>query len=265
MKNGVKAFLFSSLFLTSVISSAQAQESVSWVQKIKNFFASSPVTEQTQTIVSAKKENTEQTPEKTAPIFDFSEKTIGDRNAPLKINIITSLTCPHCTGVHTQLLPYLQEKYVKTNEALLVLIDFPLDQRALTASLVSRCLKGDNYFAFMETLFEKQHAWAAAPNIQEALFPYAKLAGLTEEETISCATDEAAIKEIIRQRNLTIMRYKVHATPTIVLQLGKEKERLEGAPTKTEIDDIIKKLKKSYTGTWPAAASDKPETAPSAP
>ena len=96
-------------------------------------------------------------------------------------------------------------------------------------------------------------------------FPYAKLAGLTEEETISCATDEAAIKEIIRQRNLTIMRYKVHATPTIVLQLGKEKERLEGAPTKTEIDDIIKKLKKSYTGTWPAAASDKPETAPSAP
>ena len=89
--------------------------------------------------------------------------------------------------------------------------------------------------------------------------------GLTEEETISCATDEAGTKEIIRQRNLTIMRYKVHATPTIVLQLGKEKERLEGAPTKTEIDDIIKRLKKSYTGTWPSAAPDKPETAPSAP
>jgi len=264
MKTATKAFLFGFLFLTSATSSVLAQENASWIEKIKNFFKG-PAAEQTQAADNTKKETEQQTPATTKPVFDFSEKTIGNREAPLKINIFTSLTCPHCTNAHTQLLPYLKEKYVDTNEALIILTDFPIEPRAMTASMISRCLTGDNYFAFIETLFENQRTWAVSPDVQEALLPYAKLAGLSEEDMAACATDEAASKELIRQRNLAIMRYKVHATPTFVLQLGKTTERIEGAPSRTDIDQLIEKLKKTYTGTWPAAEKETEQPAPSAP
>lgn len=265
MKTAAKAFLFSFLFLNLTVSSVLAQENDSWLGKIKNFFTKKPEAEQVQTVNKAEKKTKPQAPAKKKPVFDFSEKAIGNREAPLKINIFTSLTCPHCTNVHTQLIPYLEEKYVKKNEALLILSDFPIEARAMTASLISRCLTGDNYHAFIGTLFENQKAWTAAPDVQEALLPYAKLAGLTEEDMIACATDESASKELIRQRNLAIMRYKIHATPTFVLQLGKEKEIMQGAPSRSEIDQAIEKIKKTYKGPWPVASEKQALPAPSAP
>ena len=262
MRNVAKVFLFGFMFSTATTVSASAQENTSWLQKVKGFFKR-PAVERMQPAEEAK-EKTETPVSEKKVSFDFSEKTIGNREAPLKINIITSLTCPHCTGVHTQLLPYLKERYVDTNQALIILTDFPLEQRAMTASMISHCLTGDGYFAFMETLFEKQRVWALAPDIQEAVLPYAKLAGLSEADVRSCATDKAAEKELIRQRNLTIMRYKIHATPTIILQLGKEKQKFEGAPSRKDIDEAIEKLKTGYTGTWPSGTETaKPE--PSAP
>lgn len=264
MKIGTKAFLFGLLFLTATASSVSAQENVSLFQKIKNFFKK-PAVEQTQIVAETKKETAAPVPKKKKPVFDFSEKTIGNREAPLKINIFTSLTCPHCTNVHTQLLSYIKEKYVDTNEALIILTDFPLEQRAMTASMISRCLSGESYFAFMDTLFENQRTWSSAPDVQEALLPYAKLAGLTEEEMTACATDEAASKELIRQRNLAIMHYKIHATPTLVFQLGKEKERLEGAPSRADLDQMIEKLKKTYKGPWPKASEQTEKPVSSAP
>ena len=265
MKPGVKVFLFGFLFLTSAISPASAQDGVSWIQKIKSFFTGNSVAEQTQPADEQEKKQETSVPEKKKPVFDFSEKTIGNREAPLKINVFTSLTCPHCTNAHTQLLPYLKEKYVSTNEAIIILNDFPIEPRAVTASLISRCLTGDAYYAFIETLFENQRSWAAANDVQEALLPYAKLAGLSEDDMIACATDSSAMKEIVRQRNLAIMRHNIHATPTFILQLGGEKEVFEGAPSRSDIDERIEKLKKSYTGPWPAPESEKKPSEPSAP
>lgn len=265
MKTGMKVFLFGLLFLTSALSPASAQENVSWLQKIKMFFTGNSEAEQVQAAEKQEKKTETPVPEKKKPVFDFSEKAIGNREAPLKINVFTSLTCPHCTNAHTQLLPYLKEKYVATNEAIIILNDFPIDPRAMTASLISRCLSGDAYYAFIETLFENQRSWAVANDVQEAILPYAKLAGLNEEDMIACATDSSAMKEIIRQRNLAIMRYNIHATPTFVLQLGKEKEIFEGAPGRADIDERIEKLKKTYTGTWPSAQEKTERPEPAAP
>lgn len=265
MKVSTKALVFSFLLSISFTSPVYAQESASWLQKFKNFFSKSSQTEQVKTTEEAKEETNGNVPEKKGPVFDFSEKTIGNREAPIKIHVFTSLTCPHCTQAHTQIVPYLKEKYVSNNEALIILHDFPLEQRAMTASLVSLCLTGHDYFAFIDTLFENQSTWAVAQDVQQALLPFAKLAGLSEENMIACATDEAATKEIIRQRNLAVMRYKIHATPSFIIQLGEETERFEGAPRRTDIDEKIERLKKTYAGPWPSAQKTEEQPAPAAP
>ena len=45
----------------------------------------------------------------------------------------------------------------------------------------------------------------------------------------------------------------------------KEKERLEGAPKQTELDQVIEKLKKTYKGPWPTVAEPEKKPEPSAP
>lgn len=258
MKSVLKGVTFGFLLLALTGSFAFAQTETSWIQKIKNFF-SAPSTSETTQAVRTEQTETPAAAENKKPVFDFSEKTVGNREAPLKIHIFTSLTCPHCSGVHTQLMPYIREKYIDTNEALVILEDFPLDTRAFTASLISRCLSGDRYFAFMEALFENQMKWAVAPNLQEALLPYAKLAGMNEDEMTACATDESALKELTRQRNLAVMQFKIHATPTLVLQMGGDKEVLEGAPARVDLDKAIERLKNKLAGTQPAAPERREE------
>ena len=233
MRKNIKGFLVLSLALT--VSSAPAFAADGWLQKIKNFFSRS--NEQTvveQPVPVVKSEQTAETEIK--PVFDFSEKTIGDPKAPLKINIFTSLTCPHCVTVHTRLVPYLKKNYVANRQAQIILSDFPLDERALRGSQIARCLTGDSYDAFMD----------------------ARLAGLSEDMTVACATDESATKRLIRDRNLMTMKYKLHATPTLIFTLGGVTERIEGAPDGQAVDALIDKLKKTYKGEWLPEYPDEP-------
>lgn len=261
MKKGLHILAAGFLILT--LTGTDAAAAPAWLQKVKNFFAKSDTPAAATQPAEPAADETPADPD--APVFDFSEKVIGHANAPLKISIFTSLTCPHCSAVHTQLLPYLEKTYVADNTARIVLADFPIDTRAVTASLISRCLTGENYFAFMGTLFENQMKWAVANDLQEALLPYAKLAGLSEAKMTACATDEQALKELTRQRNLAIMQYKVRATPTLIFQLGNQKETIEGAPGRADVDKLIEKMKKGYKGEWPAAPQPEPAPAPAAP
>lgn len=264
MKILYKALIFSIFF--STISAAPAFARETWLQKVKNFLfrSETPAVEET---VAVQEEEQVQPAEKSRdlPTFDFSEKVIGSGDAPLKIHVFTSLTCPHCTTVHLQVIPYLKDKYVNKGDALIIQTDFPLEPRAMTASLIAHCFTGDQYYAFMDTLFEHQTQWAVAPNLQEALLPHAKLAGMSEQKMIACATDESALKEMTRQRNLNIMQYKLRVTPTIIFQLGSEKEVFQGAPGRDEMEKIIQKLKASYHGKWPSEEPKKEKPKPSAP
>lgn len=254
MKTGTKRVLFCFLLITLTCGASHARATSSWFEKIKSFFTQTSDAESA-TVVSEPTELVPSAPEEKKPVFDFSEKTIGNRSAPIKIHIFTSLTCNHCPAVHSQIMPHLEENYVKSNEAFIILEDFPIDARAMTASLISRCLTGDRYFAFIETLFENQRHWAFSENLQESILPYVKLAGLNEEDMLSCATNEEALKEVTRQRNLAIMRYKIHATPTLILQSGKQKKVFEGVPHIAELDKAIEELKKQHTGSWPSDGS----------
>lgn len=264
MKILYRALILSIFFSSFSMASASAQET--WLQKVKGFLFRSekPVVEETVTV--QEEEQTEPSEKnRDLPTFDFSEKVIGNKDAPLRIHVFTSLTCPHCTTVHLQVIPYLKDKYVNKGDALIIQTDFPLEPRAMTASLVAHCFTGDQYYAFMDILFEHQTQWAVAPNLQEALLPHAKLAGMSEKKMIACATDESALKEMTRQRNLNIMQYKLRVTPTVVFQLGSEKEVVQGAPSRDEIEKIIQKLKASYNGKWPSEEPKKEKLKPSAP
>ena len=65
---------------------------------------------------------------------------IGSNEAPVKIKVYSSFTCPHCANFHSKVIPKLKEMYVDSNKVQIIFIDFPLDQAAFNASKLLQCL-----------------------------------------------------------------------------------------------------------------------------
>ncbi|MEO1719068.1 MAG: thioredoxin domain-containing protein, partial [Pseudomonadota bacterium] len=61
-------------------------------------------------------------------------------NADAKITVVeyASMTCGHCANFHTNVYPKLKEKYVDTGKVKFVFREFPLDNLAAAASMLSR-------------------------------------------------------------------------------------------------------------------------------
>ena len=224
--------------LTLAGTPAYAQDA-GFIAKIKSFFTKKPV--QTEAVAESA-EVARQPVDPNAPTFDFSEQSIGAPDAPLKMLVFTSLTCPHCTNMHLNLMPMLKAEYADTNRAQIIFMDFPLEPRAMAGSLVAHCLPKDEYLPFIDTLFAHQMQWAVAPDLNEALAPYAKLAGMSEAKMKACIADEKANKELMRIRNLNAMQYKIQATPTLLIRFGKKTEMLVGLPGMQDVAEAVKKL-----------------------
>ena len=67
------------------------------------------------------------------------------------------------------MLPELTAKYVDTGKIRFVFRDFPLDNVAYHAAIVSRCFEDEGYHRYIKALFEKQEVWLAAPNQELAV------------------------------------------------------------------------------------------------
>ena len=99
------------------------------------------------------------------PISDLV--VLGTDNAPVKIKIFSSLTCPHCANFHIKIVPEIKKNYVESGKVQLIFVDFPLDQAAFNASKLLHCLDQKKQIAFLDTIYENQDEWTVGSNINE--------------------------------------------------------------------------------------------------
>ena len=92
---------------------------------------------------------------------------LGPENAPVKIKIFSSLTCPHCANFHTKVVPEIKREYIDKGKVQLIFIDFPLDQAAFNASKILHCLDKTQQITFLDIIYEKQIQWTNGSNINE--------------------------------------------------------------------------------------------------
>lgn len=184
-----------------------------------------------------------QAPSAREPVFHFNERKQGSDFAPLKLKLFSSLTCVHCAHFATGMLPALDEKYVQTGKMQIIYFDFPLEERAMVASLISKCLPDDRYFPFMNALYEAQMKWMMSHNLQNALEPYARMAGLSKEKMIACATNAEALKKLNNQKQIYASKYQINATPMLILETKERIKTISGAPSdKEEFFSILDSL-----------------------
>jgi protein-disulfide isomerase len=184
-----------------------------------------------------------------APEVRPDDHVLGKADAPGTIFEYASLTCPHCARFDVEILPQVKSLWIDTGKAKLIFRDFPLDQSALKASVLTQCAPPDRYFAFLDMLFKTQASWATASNVKEALIRVAKFGGLSEDKLNACLGDEALSNKIVQERLDAEQKYGVDSTPTFFVN-GK---KLVGEQPIEDIAEALGEKAPATTANAPAA------------
>jgi len=147
----------------------------------------------------------------------LATRMIGDPDAKATLVEYFSLTCAHCARFHAETYPKLKEKYIDTGKVKLEFRDFPLDQWALRAAALARCLPAKRYPAMISLLMEKQASWAQVMDPLSELLRNGELAGLDRDSAKACMTNGKLLDGIIAMRLVGSQKYDISSTPSFLL------------------------------------------------
>jgi protein-disulfide isomerase len=147
----------------------------------------------------------------------LSDRILGDTTAPVKISEHASLTCGHCGAFHRETFDQVKKEYIDTGKAYLVFSDFPLNEAALHATMISRCLPQDKYFDFIHMLFAEQENWAYDPNYKEFLKTKAAENGVDEAHFNACLANKELQDGITNRMKGVQQQWNINSTPSFVI------------------------------------------------
>ena len=166
---------------------------------------------------------------------------MGAYDAPVKIKIFSSLTCPHCANFHIKVVPEIEKNYVESGKVQLIFIDFPLDQAAFNASKLLHCLDQKKQIAFLDTIYENQDKWTSGSDINvinNNLKKIVQILGINSTQFDKCLNDEVISDKILNGRIGGHQKYSIDSTPTIIIN----EKKLEGSVSFKNIKKKIEKL-----------------------
>ncbi|WP_428484288.1 thioredoxin domain-containing protein [Rhodopila sp.] len=148
-----------------------------------------------------------------------AERSIGKPDAKTTVNEYFSLTCTHCAAFAQGTMPEVKTKLIDTGIVRWVYHDYPLDQVALTASMVARYLPVDRYDPFIDALFATQDRWAFArgANPNDELWKTAALAGMSRQTFDKAVSDTGLRNWILKQQQADQDKWKIDSTPSFVI------------------------------------------------
>ena len=148
-----------------------------------------------------------------------AERFIGKPDAKVTVGEYFSLTCTHCAAFAQGTFPEVKKNLVDSGEVRWVFHDYPLDQVALTASMVARYLPVDRYEPFINALFASQNRWAfgRGNDPTQELWKVAGLAGMSRQ-TFDKAIGDTALRDwILQEQKIDTDKWKIDSTPSFVI------------------------------------------------
>lgn len=146
-----------------------------------------------------------------------AERSLGDPKAPVVFIEYSSMSCPHCAEFHRETLPKIKSTYIETGKVLYVFREFPLEPRAVAASMIARCVDPSRFFAFVDLLYGDQAGWARAADPLKELQTRAQLAGLSEEDVKTCLANKELLTSIQKRADDGQKEFGIDSTPTFII------------------------------------------------
>ena len=182
----------------------------------------------------------------------FGAKTIADTsnsiqqiyegNKDAKVTIITyeSLTCSHCADFHKNVYPKLKKEFIDTGLVKIEFRHFPLDMAALNASKIAQC-NNDGKSDLLHFLFSNQKKWVIGETVEAINENLKKL--LKNENIVidfeKCTNNKNIEDHVLNDRIEGVKKFKVNATPTIIINNKKFDKPLNYKNLKKSIEKLI--------------------------
>ena len=171
-----------------------------------------------------------------------SIKRISEGEVSAKITIITyeSLTCGHCADFHKNVYPNLKKDFIDKGLVRIEFRHFPLDIAAFNASKIGQC-NNDSNADILNILYSGQEKWARGKTPEEATMYLKKF---LEDEGLNINFDEClnnkAIEDfVLNDRIEGVKKFKVNATPTIIINDKKFEKSLNYKNLKKYLEKLI--------------------------
>ena len=165
---------------------------------------------------------------------------VGNKDAKITIIAFESLTCSHCASFHKDVYPQLKKEYLDTGLAKIEFRHFPLDAAAFNASKVSQC-KNDGDSVILNSLFANQQKWVKGSSVEEANQNLQKFL-ISEGFDLNfekCINNKEIEDFVLNDRIDGVKKFKVNATPTIVINNKKFEKALNYKNLKKALEKLI--------------------------
>ena len=171
-----------------------------------------------------------------------SIQRIYEGNKDAKVTIITyeSFTCSHCADFHKNVYPQLKKEFIDTGLVKIEFRHFPLDMAALNASKIAQC-NNDGKSDLLHFLFSNQKKWAIGETVEAA---NENLKKLLKDENIAvdfekCTNNKNIEDYVLNDRIEGVKKFKVNATPTLIINNKKFDKPLNYKNLKKSIEKLI--------------------------
>ena len=166
--------------------------------------------------------------------------SIGEESAKITIIAYESLTCGHCADFHKNVYPDLKKDFIDNGSVKIEFRHFPLDVAAFNASKIGQC-NNDGNADILNILFLGQKKWARGKTPEEATTYLKKF---LEDEGVTldfekCLADKAIEDYILNDRIEGVKKFKVNATPTIIINDKKFEKALNYKNIKKYLEKLI--------------------------
>lgn len=172
----------------------------------------------------------------------LGDMAIGAKDAPVTIIEYASMTCPHCAAFTKEVFPQIKSTYIDTGKVRFIFREFPLDQVALAASALARCVAKDDankYFAMIDTIFRQQSDLQTKP--LDTINRVGKQAGFSEQMIKECVQGDLTVqKGILDDRKYANDTLKIDSTPSFFINGKLVKGETSFDSFKGMIDPLLK-------------------------
>jgi protein-disulfide isomerase len=166
--------------------------------------------------------------------------TEGEESAKITIIAYESLTCSYCANFHKDVYPELKKDFIDNGLVKIEFRHFPLDIAAFNASKIAQC-NNDGSSSIMNILYSGQKKWARGKTPEEAT-EYLKKFLKGENVNIDfdkCLSDKIIEDYILNDRIEGVKKFKVNATPTIIINDKKFEKSLNYKNLKKYLEKLI--------------------------
>lgn len=173
-------------------------------------------------------------------------KALGSPTAPVRLEVFSDFTCPHCRHFHEEVLPQLMKDYVVNGKMYIVDRAFPLQGHNFTREAFGYSVAAariGKYQQVADALYAQQANWAVNGNVWGVVA--SALPSPADQKKVQELSKDAGVQAEIEAEFREGVDSGINQTPTLILTAGGKRFPLPPAPDyrllKSMIDGLLPK------------------------